>query len=235
MKRILSFGAGVQTTALAILVAQDKVLADGVVFADTGAEKPETYWYMENYTKPLLKEARRELITVRSELKSRQPDLYGFLWRHKDIPNPRGNRQCSVDFKRLPIRKAFPHDVIMVGFSFDEQSRAKQDSYPLIEASLTGSDCIEIIRDYGWPIPCKSSCFFCPFQRPDEWQWLKRKHLDLFEKALALESRFYERKANMRNDMGLYGGRPLWHFAQGRQDLLFDLQENSCWDGACGH
>jgi 3'-phosphoadenosine 5'-phosphosulfate sulfotransferase (PAPS reductase)/FAD synthetase len=63
--RILSFGGGVQTTALAILVAQGKVKADAVVFADTGAERPGTYDYMNSYTKPLLKESGVEFVTVR--------------------------------------------------------------------------------------------------------------------------------------------------------------------------
>ena len=55
-KRILSFGGGLQTTALAIMVAKGELEVDEVIFADTGAEKPETYWYMENYTKPMLEE-----------------------------------------------------------------------------------------------------------------------------------------------------------------------------------
>ena len=43
IETIMSFGAGVQTTTLAILVAQGKVKCDAVVFADTKGEKPETY------------------------------------------------------------------------------------------------------------------------------------------------------------------------------------------------
>ncbi len=50
---ILSFGGGLQTTTLAILVAQGKVKIDYAIFADTGCEKPETYDYLEDYTKPL--------------------------------------------------------------------------------------------------------------------------------------------------------------------------------------
>ncbi len=240
MNRILSFGAGLQTTALAILVAQGKVQVAAVVFADTGAEKPETYWYMDNYTKPLIESMEIPFHVVHSTRKSENMGLYGWLYNMSDIPNVRGRRQCSWHFKRQVIDRYYPQALNLVGFSVEEKVRAdkalcKTDQHPLIELGLTGSDCRQIIQDYGWPIPTKSSCFFCPFQRPAEWQWLKRTHRDLFDKALALEARFYERKPQFRNDMGLFGGKPLWHYAEGRQEELFSLQENSCWDGMCSH
>ena len=65
-KRVLSFGGGVQTTAMAILMAQGKITCDEVVFADTGAEKPETYWYMESYSEPLFKEIGIPFTKVRA-------------------------------------------------------------------------------------------------------------------------------------------------------------------------
>jgi hypothetical protein len=234
MKTILSFGAGVQTTALTILAAQGKVKIDAVVFADTKGEKPETYWYMENYTVPLIESLKIPFITVRSKLKSRQPDLYGWLFRNKDIPGVMGKRECSWNFKRMPISREFPKAEILIGFSSDEGKRLKTDSYPLFEAGISGADCTRIISDFGWPVPVKSSCFFCPFQRPYEWNWLKRNHLDLFQKALDLEANFYTRKPYFRNEIGLMGGKPLWKFAKGIQQE-FLLQENSCWTGACGH
>ena len=54
MEKILACGAGLQTTALVILIAERKLEVDAVVFADTGGEKPETYFYLDNYIKPLL-------------------------------------------------------------------------------------------------------------------------------------------------------------------------------------
>lgn len=38
MDKILSFGGGLQTTALAIMLAERKYQVDAVVFSDTGAE-----------------------------------------------------------------------------------------------------------------------------------------------------------------------------------------------------
>ena len=47
MKSALSYGAGVQTTALLVLVASGKQPRPAaVLFADTGGEHPETYAYL---------------------------------------------------------------------------------------------------------------------------------------------------------------------------------------------
>lgn len=219
---------------MAILLYQGKIEADAVVFADTGAEKPETYWYMENYSRPLVESAGIPFVTVKSKLKSRQPDLYGYALRKGYLPDVKGQRQCSWNYKRLPIAKEFPDSEKLIGFSVGEEKRIKTDIYPLIEAGISGAECIRIISSFGWPIPTKSSCFFCPFQRPYEWNWLKDRHPDLFAKAVALEARFYERKPHFRHTLGLFGGKPLWKFAEGIQQS-FDITENSCWSGACGH
>ncbi len=68
MKRILSFGGGLQTTALAIMVAKGELEIDEAVFADTGCEKPETYWYIENYIKPLFLKLHIPFTVVQSKL-----------------------------------------------------------------------------------------------------------------------------------------------------------------------
>ena len=65
MKTFLSFGAGVQTTAMLILIAKGEIEADAVIFADTGAEHPETYEYIENYDKPLCEKVGIPFMTVR--------------------------------------------------------------------------------------------------------------------------------------------------------------------------
>src|SRR3990167_11264180 len=195
--KVLSFGAGVQTTALAILVAKGKVKTDVAIFADTGGERPETYWYLENYTKQIFKDAGVPFEIVRNELKSCQPDLYGWLYKHSQIPSISGIRLCSIKFKRETIERYMKPKIYQsqVGFSIDEIGRAKshpENSYPLLELGLSVNDCQRIITDYGLPIPLKSSCFFCPFQTPYEWQWLKVSHPDLFQRTLELEAQYHK-------------------------------------------
>ena len=49
----LSFGAGVNSTALAILAVNDGWRGE-IVFADTGCENPETYCWMDYFTPPVI-------------------------------------------------------------------------------------------------------------------------------------------------------------------------------------
>lgn len=237
--KVLSYGGGLQTTALAVLVHQGRVQVDEAIFSDTGGEKPETYWYMESYIKPLLGEIGVPLTTVRNELKACQPDLYGWLWKHGQIPSLGGLRLCSIKYKRETIErhlKGVKYETL-VGFSLDERVRADkfpENTYPLIDLGLTSNDCRHIISNFGLPQPLKSSCFYCPFQHPVEWNWLKNNHPDLFQKALDLEAHYHERRPDMR-DFGLVRGVPLRRLKEGIQPEMFQTVESACWSGACGH
>ncbi|KKN71463.1 hypothetical protein LCGC14_0420420 [marine sediment metagenome] len=239
MKRILSFGGGLQTTALAIMVAKGELEVDEVIFADTGAEKPETYWYMDTYIKPMLK-----ITTVRSPLPSYSfGDMYAHYWRLATIPSVI-QRRCTDHFKLRPIARYFKGQEVemLIGFSLDEAYRARRkrtlwakESYPLIEMQITATGCRRIIQEYGWPTPTKSSCFICQYQRVPEWNWLKNNHADLFLKALELELRFHTRRPDMKEHFGLLGGTPLWRMKDGIQPEMFKNTEYSCWSGHCGH
>lgn len=62
--RCLSMGAGVQTTAQ--LLRDPQRYKNGfIIFADTGDEKAETYWYVEKYLKPFCKENGLRWVTVK--------------------------------------------------------------------------------------------------------------------------------------------------------------------------
>ena len=44
---IVSYGAGVDSTAMILKMIEKKIIIDHVVFADTGDEMPGTYEYLE--------------------------------------------------------------------------------------------------------------------------------------------------------------------------------------------
>ena len=237
MKRILSFGAGVQTTALAILLAQGKIEVDEVVFADTGAEKPETYWYMEAYTIPLFRGSRIPFTIVKQT-----PLNLVELCRSKKLIPSIIKRWCSDKAKQTPIRRYIGKEAIsIIGFSSDEINRADRStnkatkSFPLIDMGISVYDCHRIISDYGWPMPLKSSCYFCPFQRWSEWNCMKIHHTELIQACVDMEMNYYERRPNSRHTVGLFGGKPLWMWAEGIQMEWEFPGEYSCWSGDCGH
>lgn len=230
--KVLSFGGGLQTVAMIVLHAQGKLPIDRVIFADTGCEKPETYWYMENYIKPII-----QIDTVQSHLGG----MFEYCENIKRIPSPI-YRWCTDKFKVRPLRKAVgKDDLVMVGFAADEAKRVKEQygklgrQFPLIEMGITSADCNRIIQDYGWPVPLKSACYICPYQRWNNWNWLKANHPDLLQKAVDLELLSYEIRPQDRENFGLFGGKPLWKYAEGIQYEFGFPEEYSCWSGHCSH
>jgi hypothetical protein len=66
-KRFLSYGAGMQTFCLLVMAEQNEIQIDEVVFADTGAEHPETYQHIEKVAKPICDRIGISFTTVRME------------------------------------------------------------------------------------------------------------------------------------------------------------------------
>lgn len=52
-EKFLSYGAGMQTFALLVMAEQGEIEVDEVIFADTGAEHPQTYKHIETVVKPI--------------------------------------------------------------------------------------------------------------------------------------------------------------------------------------
>ncbi len=201
MKTYLSYGAGVNTTAILHLPdVMENV--DFVIFADTGAEKPETYQYIEKYVRPYLKEIGKEFIVVKGKEKingKEVSNLYEACYQWKMIPT-RTLRFCTAKFKIKPIKQYFQNNFpgekikAVLGIAYDEAYRinnirweGQEMWFPLIEKKITRKGCVDIIKEVGWEIPPRSSCYFCPFQSTEEWLWLKNNHPELWQKAIALE------------------------------------------------
>lgn len=240
--KILSLGAGVQSSALLILAARREIDCDGIIFADTGVEKPTTYEWIEKALKPIAKDAGipiREVAYTGDGWSS----IYEYCLKYRIMPSTI-KRWCTDKFKVRVIAKALHCDVdtVLVGFSADERQRIKDyklpytREFPLIDLDLTQPACLQIIEDRGLPQPTKSACYLCPFQRPDSWRWLKLRFPDLFARALEVERVYHERRPDKREHMGLYSGKPLWRAqGEGLQTEL-PMDENfGCLSGTCFH
>lgn len=232
MEKVLSFGGGLQTTALVILIKRGELKVDAVVFSDTGCEKPVTYYYIEKYIKPMI-----DVVILPPE----NGGLKAYCEKYRIIPSVI-DKWCTRIFKIERINQYCGDAIQLIGFSSDEIKRSENPKllgkeFPLIERNISNKDCVSIIQDYGLPTPVKSSCYFCPCQGRVEWNWLKLNHPDLFHNALKLESALYEREPKYRGKTGLLMGKPLWKFAEGLQTEFPKLDEEqlSCYSGMCSH
>jgi hypothetical protein len=201
-------GAGVQTTAI-LLKFWERYKNGYVIFADTGDEKKETYWFIENYLKPFCQEKGLRWVTVKNK---HGFSLMEWCLKRKIIPI-RTRRWCTQDFKIKPINRFIrsigatrKNPIIQdIGISLDESHRANFSKtmpkyvkleYPLLDAKLTRRECIEIIKNHGWPLPVKSGCDFCPYTKRKDMRELLAKDPERFNKIIEMEKndRYYPRK-----------------------------------------
>ena len=190
---ILSFGGGVNSVALMVLLLQERLPLDGVVFADTGDELPETYAYLD-VARAYLRKHQLDLTVVR---KRNGKSLYETSWDRRVFPSAIW-RWSTRDFKVTPIHRHYRslggNVNQYLAIAWDEIERMKDSRvdyvhnlYPLIDRKITRAGCVEIIEGAGLPVPSRSACYFCPFNSVDRWRQVYRDHPDLYEKAMALE------------------------------------------------
>lgn len=191
-RHVLSFGGGVNSVALMVLLLDQGMPLDEAVFADTGAEVPETYEYLE-IARAYLESRGVPLTTVQK----RGDDLLATCKRRKVIPSALW-RWSTRDFKVRPIHayyKSLRTNIVQyVAIAYDELERMRtneadwiQTEYPLVDGRVTRDGCLDIIRAAGLPEPVKSGCYFCPFNSLARWRWLKDNHPPLYANAIELE------------------------------------------------
>ena len=157
---ILSFGGGVQSTAIAVLIAQNKIpKPDLIIFADTGREKFTTFDYMQAYTVPLLQTVGLTIQTLKAQ-DYLSPEYFKIVSTTQNgkriiqIPafTDNGGKMptyCSGHWKVDVIRRYLRQQAIetctmWLGISKDEARRVRQSSlkwienfYPLIDGAIT--------------------------------------------------------------------------------------------------
>lgn len=212
--RSISYGGGVQSTALLVLAGRREIDFPLALFSNVGddSEHPATLRFVEEHAKPYAAAHGIELVELRKQRKAGGTDsVLGRLTRTKasiGIPvrmsnGAPGNRTCTLDFKIRVIAKELKRRgatasnpaTVALGISVDEYQRMRTDSgipyerltYPLIDLRLSRQDCVNIIEREGLPVPPKSSCYFCPFHDMKTWRRMKRDEPALFAKSVELE------------------------------------------------
>jgi 3'-phosphoadenosine 5'-phosphosulfate sulfotransferase (PAPS reductase)/FAD synthetase len=198
MRIYLSHGGGVNSWALYLyLIEQREVPGEDfeAVFVDHGTDWPETYEYMQMMI------AKGYPVTVIKPNHRGFDNLYDCCMARKILPN-RQRRWCTHEFKVVPLIDYYQTpSVELIGFDVNEKTRIGMHEkngvtkdYPLLAAGIDRQGCIDLIKRHGLPVPPKSGCWICPFQKREQWIELKRRHPDLFCKAVQLENLCNERR-----------------------------------------
>ncbi len=214
MMHIISLGAGVQSSTMALMAAHGEIkpMPDCAIFADTGAEPTHVYEQLAFLEEALpfpvhrvMKEDGLEK-AIRRQLKDKRFATAPFYTESKAGVGML-RRQCTREYKIEPIEKKIrellglkprqrgPKEVAIsqwIGISMDEVIRIKpnpkryiENRWPLIETEFYRWDCLAWMESHGYPAPRKSACYFCPYH--DDKTWLDMKKNDPVSFDLATE------------------------------------------------
>lgn len=217
MKHVLSLGAGVQSSALALMFARGEITPrlDCAIFADTGGEPKSVY----NWLDRLKKEVNFPIYTVQAG-KGLTKELENMIHnetRGSGIPayvvdgtkKPRMLRRCCTrTFKIRPIierirllfgimyQEKSPKDLCVtqyIGISTDEMERMKPSGLRWIKnewplIKLRMSR--KDCEDYlkkSGFVVQRSACVYCPYRTDKEWENLKKNNPEDFEEAVRVD------------------------------------------------
>lgn len=212
MLNIISLGAGVQSSTMALMAAHGEItpMPDCAIFADTGDESAAVYkwlaWLEFILPFPVVRVSVGKLsiaaTTVRHSKKSTgrylKPAIPVFF-----AGAGIGGRHCTLDFKIVPIQRY--QKMIRgesrvrqwIGISSDEAHRMKpsretwcDNHYPLIDADMTRLHCLEWMEKQGYEKPPRSACVYCPYHSDEEWARLKDFEPAEFDKAVVFEKKY---------------------------------------------
>jgi len=271
---ILSLGAGVQSSVLALLSASGDERfprLDAAIFADTQWEPKAVYehlgWLEQQLPYPVVRVTKGDLKKAVETNTTGYGDDYCDIpnfFRHADGTVSMSNRRCTTHYKIRPIRRAVrslmaelgaKRCVQHMGISLDEALRMRtsdvkyiDNSYPLIDAMMTRSDCLEWFSEHypGRHLP-RSACLGCPYHSNKEWLRLadeSPEELEETDRVDAAMRESYRRQTGRDDPFVPYlhsSGRPLGEAiaalkAQGTlalEDSNGDMWEAEC-QGMCG-
>ena len=205
MKKYVSMGMGVNSVAM-MLVLLDQKEDFEAIFVDHGTDWPETYEYLEMFQGWLIKNGHKSITVLKPDVEMHK-NLYEYYWEFKMVPSFMV-RICSDKFKVRVINKYVEKPCFMlIGFDTDEEHRAKisitksiENRFPLLENEISRSGCKQIITDHGLPVPMKSGCYICPYQKKQQWVELRQKHPELFCKATGIEKRNMDERVRLNHE-----------------------------------
>jgi len=195
--RIISLGAGVQSTTMALMAAHSEIvpMPDCAIFADTGWEPKAVYEHLDWLeTKLPFPVHRVSAGNLRSDALAKTNSTGQ---RYASVPwftlsaggkMGMGRRQCTAEYKLRPIQRKVVDLLggrprggcrMMIGISQDEVIRMKPsrvqyivNEWPLIEKGMDRRACADwLLEKYDRRAP-RSACCGCPFRSNEEFRAL---------------------------------------------------------------
>ena len=225
---IVSYGLGVDSTALLVGLKRLGIRPTAILFSDVGNEKPGTYayrpiidqWLRENGFPPIT-----DIRYVPKRFKNGPYNtLLGNCMVNKTLPGISfGPKSCSAKWKGQPmdkwVRTQFPGQPVyrLIGYDAGPKDQKRCGGvietidrnfhfrYPLSVWGWDREGCKAAIQEEGLPVPPKSACFFCAGTTKAELEEMCVTDPDLVRDALEMEA---NAAPNLRVIEGLWG-RPI--------------------------
>ena len=215
--RVLSLGAGVQSTTLALMAAAGELgpMPDCAIFADTQWEPAAVYAHLDRLNAALPFPVHRvtagdlkAAILARRNTSSGRYAAVPWYVTNPDGSQGMGRRQCTSEYKLKPITRQIrallgnptgriPAGAVeqWVGISADEATRMRPAAqqfittrWPLVERHLTRDHCLTWLRRAGWHDTPKSACVGCPFHNAAAWRQMRDESPADFADAVAIDA-----------------------------------------------
>lgn len=235
---VLSYGGGVNSSALFFYLLDKKLPLDVVIFADTQEESVETYDAVQRM-KQICEEKHIKFVTVTNG------NLYDY-YEQKRIVMSVQKRDCTGKFKVAPIRRYIREEygkeetfVMYIGIASDEFTRMRtsdvqyiENKYPFCEDKINRQGNLDILKANGFKAT-KSGCKGCIFNKRKTWLKMAIEDPVEFERHLHLD------KNNKRYpDVTLNPNYPLEKVAKAAKGQLSlteyeDLEPTCDVSGSC--
>lgn len=255
---ILSLGAGVQSTTMALMAAHRELtpMPDAAIFADTGWEPKAVYDHLDWLCSPNVLPFPVRRVSDGNIREGIVGATNGKRWA--SIPAFAGSgmirRQCTKEYKLVPLRreqrrmlgiagKRSPKSPVMtvwIGISTDEIMRAKppregwlEHKFPLIDLGMSRGGCLAWLARHDYPRPPKSACIGCPFRSDKSWRSLTAEE---FEDACEIDQAIRTGMRNMVDEVYLHRSlKPLDEvdLSTAEERGQFNMFNNEC-EGLCG-
>lgn len=254
--RVLSLGAGVQSSTLLLMAVHGELQIDRAIFADTQWEPKEVYDWLGG----LVLAAGAVGIPVETVTAGNlREDALAASRRFASMPlhvlNTDGSPgmirlQCTKEYKISPIQRRLRElgvtrkqpATMLIGISLDEALRMKpsrvqyvQHEYPLIERRMTRLDCLRWLSDHGYPQAPKSACIGCPFMDNARWRNMRDHHPVEWADAVDFDAAV-RRMTRIDGDVFLHRSLvplPMVDLRTEQDRGQLDLFDQDC-DGMCG-